>query len=84
MIDVSNQPVHLKSGIMTKMDTSTAFDVVGGYAYTASTDNGLYVIDVSDPANPLRSGSTLYRAAIRWGQSRLAAMYMWRVIPVCE
>ena len=41
---------------------SESFDIAvsGGYAYIADGQMGLYVIDISDPSNPIEVGHTIH------------------------
>jgi hypothetical protein len=66
IIDISTpaSPTHVgnfqtdKSGSNggTAYGDATGLDVVGGYAYVAAYQEGLYIIDVSNPAAPTQAG----------------------------
>lgn len=55
----TNGNTQITTGIAQSVSVSGDHAYVGAYAAGSSSDNGLYVVDVSDPMNPSVEGSAL-------------------------
>ncbi|MEE9268938.1 MAG: hypothetical protein V3V49_01620, partial [Candidatus Krumholzibacteria bacterium] len=62
VIDISNPKDPVQVGAWDRTGRGEGIDVLGGYAYVAAGNRGLWVLDISDPANPLEMGSLVVRS----------------------
>ena len=75
ILDISDPTTITQLGKLTLPDASlglTRFHVQGNYAYLGSWSDGLYIIDISDTANPSIHGRFLERSYIVFAQDPYA------------
>ncbi len=75
ILDISNPTAILQLGFLKLPDASlglTRFHIEGEYAYLGSWSDGLYIIDISDAANPSMNGRFLERSYIVFAQGPFA------------
>jgi len=64
ILDVSDISAPERVGRVTLPSAIRGIHVVDGYAYVADTDDGLRIVDVSDPAHPMEIG--FYKTRRTW------------------